>query len=67
MSIRIRFNSSLPLPPKKIYFVYKSKKKKIGKHVAKEIRLLLKVKRKIGLVTSLSYMHAHVDRVLNII
>lgn len=66
MSIRIRFNSSLPLPPKKIYFVYKSKKK-IGKHVAKEIRLLLKVKRKIGLVTSLSFMHAHVDRVLNII
>lgn len=39
-------------------------KKKIAKHVAKEIRLLLKVKRKIGLVTSLSYMHAHVDRVI---
>lgn len=57
MSIRIRFNSSLPLPPKKIYFVYKSKKK-IGKHVAKEIRLLLKVLAYTSLTTFHVYDYA---------
>lgn len=43
MLIRIRFNLFLFLFFKKIYFVYKLKKKKIGKYVVKEIRLLLKV------------------------
>lgn len=54
------YNSYLLLPPKR-YILYINKKR--GKHVAKEIILLLKVKRKIGLVTSLSPMHGQVDRV----